>query len=65
MALEGGVAFSHNLAVGECRLGRKGDAEAPLKRLLRFASDDQQGRAGRDAALRRIERAEDGRQLNG
>jgi Flp pilus assembly protein TadD len=44
------AAAGYNLAMGQCRLGRKDDAEATLKRLLRFAPDDQQAR-GLAAAL--------------
>jgi tetratricopeptide (TPR) repeat protein len=39
------AAAGYNLALGECRLGQKGDAEATLKRLLRFAPDNQRARA--------------------
>jgi Flp pilus assembly protein TadD len=39
------AAAGYNLALGQCRLGQKDDAEATLKRLLRFAPDDQRGRA--------------------
>jgi hypothetical protein len=39
------AAAGYNLALGQCRLGRKDDAEATLKRLLRFAPDDQRARA--------------------
>jgi Flp pilus assembly protein TadD len=44
------AAAGYNLALGQCRLGRKDDAEATLKRLLRFAPDDQRAR-GLAAAL--------------
>ncbi len=44
------AAAGYNLALGLCRLGRKDDAEATLKRLLRFAPDDQRAR-GLAAAL--------------
>jgi predicted CXXCH cytochrome family protein len=44
------AAAGYNLALGQCRLGRKEDAEATLKRLLRFAPDDQRAR-GMAAAL--------------
>ena len=39
------AAAGYNLALGQCRLGRKEDAEATLKRLLSFAPDDQRARA--------------------
>jgi Flp pilus assembly protein TadD len=39
------AAAGYNLALGQCRLGRKDDAEATLKRLLTFAPDDQRARA--------------------
>ncbi len=39
------AAAGYNLALGECRLGQKGDAEATLERLLRFAPDNQRARA--------------------
>jgi tetratricopeptide (TPR) repeat protein len=39
------AAAGYNLALGECRLGQKGDAEATLKRLLSFAPDNQRARA--------------------
>jgi Tfp pilus assembly protein PilF len=39
------TAAGYNLALGECRLGQKDQAEATLKRLLRFAPDDQRARA--------------------
>jgi Flp pilus assembly protein TadD len=39
------TAAGYNLALGQCRLGRKDDAEATLKRLLSFAPDDQRARA--------------------
>ncbi|HEY2013418.1 MAG TPA: tetratricopeptide repeat protein, partial [Bryobacteraceae bacterium] len=35
----------YDLAVGECRLGQKEDAETTLKILLRFSPDDQRARA--------------------
>ena len=38
-------AAGYNLALGECRLGKKADAEATLKRLLLFAPDNQRARA--------------------
>lgn len=38
------VAAAYNLALGQCRLGRKDNAEATLERLLRFAPDDQRAR---------------------
>ena len=41
----GQAAAGYNLALGECRLGQKGDAEATLERLLRFAPDNQRARA--------------------
>jgi predicted Zn-dependent protease len=44
------AAAGYNLALGQCRLGRKDDAEATLKRLLRFTPDDQRAR-GLAAAL--------------
>jgi predicted Zn-dependent protease len=44
------AAAGYNLALGQCRLGRKDDAEATLKRLLSFAPDDQRAR-GLAAAL--------------
>jgi tetratricopeptide (TPR) repeat protein len=44
------AAAGYNLALGQCRLGQKEDAEATLKRLLRFAPDDQRAR-GLAAAL--------------
>ena len=39
------AAAGYNLALGQCRLGRKEDAEATLKRLLSLAPDDQRARA--------------------
>ncbi|MDQ1453716.1 MAG: hypothetical protein QOK38_3582 [Acidobacteriaceae bacterium] len=39
------AAAGYNLALGQCRLGQKDDAQATLKRLLRFAPDDQRARA--------------------
>ena len=39
------TAAGYNLALGECRLGQKVDAEATLKRLLQFAPDDQRARS--------------------
>jgi Flp pilus assembly protein TadD len=39
------AAAGYNLALGQCRLGRKEDAEATLKRLLSFAPDNQRARA--------------------
>ena len=39
------VAAGYNLALGQCRLGRKDDAQATLKQLLSFAPDDQRARA--------------------
>ena len=39
------AAAGYNLARGQCRLGQKDDAEATLKRLLRFAPDDQRARS--------------------
>ena len=39
------AAAGYNLALGQCRLGRKEDAEATLKRVLSFAPDDQRARA--------------------
>lgn len=39
------AAAGYNLALGQCRLGQKEDAEATLKRLLRFTPDDQRARA--------------------
>jgi tetratricopeptide (TPR) repeat protein len=39
------AAAGYNLALGECRLGQKGDAEATLNRLLSFAPDNQRARA--------------------
>jgi tetratricopeptide (TPR) repeat protein len=39
------AAAGYNLALGQCRLGLKDDAETTLKRLLRFAPDDQRARA--------------------
>jgi Flp pilus assembly protein TadD len=39
------TAAGYNLALGQCRLGQKDQAEATLKRLLRFAPDDQRARA--------------------
>ena len=44
------AAAGYNLALGQCRLGQKDDAEATLKRLLRFAPDEQRAR-GLAAAL--------------
>jgi Flp pilus assembly protein TadD len=41
----GEVAAGYNLALGQCKLGQKEDAEATLKRLLSFAPDDQRARA--------------------
>jgi tetratricopeptide (TPR) repeat protein len=39
------AAAGYNLALGQCQLGQKDDAEATLKRLLRFAPDNQRARA--------------------
>jgi tetratricopeptide (TPR) repeat protein len=39
------AAAGYNLAVGQCQLGQKEDAEATLKRLLNFVPDDQRARA--------------------
>jgi Flp pilus assembly protein TadD len=39
------TAAGYNLALGQCHLGRRDDAEATLKRLLSFAPDDQRARA--------------------
>jgi Tfp pilus assembly protein PilF len=39
------TAAGYNLALGQCRLGRKDDAEATLKRLLSYAPDNQRARA--------------------
>jgi predicted CXXCH cytochrome family protein len=39
------AAAGYNLALGQCRLGKKEDAEATLKRLLSFAPDNQRARA--------------------
>ena len=39
------TAAGYNLALGQCRLDRKADAEATLKRLLSFAPDNQKARA--------------------
>lgn len=39
------AAAGYNLALGECQLGRKKDAETTLKRLLSFAPDNQRARA--------------------
>jgi tetratricopeptide (TPR) repeat protein len=39
------TAAGYNLALGQCRLGRKDDAEATLKRLLSFAPDDRRARS--------------------
>jgi Flp pilus assembly protein TadD len=39
------TAAGYNLALGQCRLGRRDDAEATLKRLLLFAPDNQRARA--------------------
>ena len=39
------AAAGYNLALGQCRLGRKKDAEATLKRLLSFAPDNQRVRS--------------------
>jgi tetratricopeptide (TPR) repeat protein len=39
------TAAGYNLALGQCWLGQKDDAEATVKRLLRFAPDDQRARA--------------------
>ena len=39
------AAAGYNLALGQCRLGHKADAEATLKRLLSFAPDDQRARS--------------------
>jgi Flp pilus assembly protein TadD len=39
------TAAGYNLALGQCRLGQRTEAEATLKRLLRFAPDDQRARA--------------------
>ncbi len=38
-------AAGYNLALGQCRLGRKDNAEATLKRLLSFAPDDRRARS--------------------
>jgi tetratricopeptide (TPR) repeat protein len=38
------TAAGYNLALEQCRLGQKDDAEATLKRLLSFAPDDQRAR---------------------
>jgi predicted Zn-dependent protease len=38
-------AAGYDLAVGECRLGQKEDAQTTLKILLRFSPDDQRARA--------------------
>jgi Flp pilus assembly protein TadD len=40
----GQAAAGYNLALGQCRLGKKEDAETTLERLLRFAPDDQRAR---------------------
>lgn len=37
-------AAGYNLALGQCRLGRKADAKATLQRLLLFAPDNQKAR---------------------
>jgi Tfp pilus assembly protein PilF len=39
------TAAGYNLALGQCRLGQRTEAEATLKRLLRLAPDDQRARA--------------------
>jgi Flp pilus assembly protein TadD len=39
------AAAGYNLALGQCRLGHKSDAEATLKRVLSFAPDDQRARS--------------------
>jgi tetratricopeptide (TPR) repeat protein len=39
------AAAGYNLALGQCRLGQKTDAESTLNRLLSFAPDDQRARA--------------------
>lgn len=39
------AAAGYNLALGQCRLGRKDDAETTLKRLLSYAPDNQRARA--------------------
>jgi Flp pilus assembly protein TadD len=39
------TAAGYNLALGQCRLGHKSDAEATLKRVLSFAPDDQRARS--------------------
>jgi tetratricopeptide (TPR) repeat protein len=39
------AAAGYNLALGQCQLGQKDDAEATLERLLRFAPDNQRARA--------------------
>jgi Flp pilus assembly protein TadD len=39
------TAAGYNLALGQCRLGRKDAAETTLKRLLSFAPDNQSARA--------------------
>jgi hypothetical protein len=38
------TAAGYNLALGQCRLGMKGEAQATLIRLLQFAPDNQQAR---------------------
>jgi hypothetical protein len=39
------AAAGYNLALGQCKLGQKEEAQATLKRLLSFAPDDQRARA--------------------
>jgi Flp pilus assembly protein TadD len=39
------AAAGYNLALGQCRLGQRDEAEATLKRLLSFAPDNQRARA--------------------
>jgi Flp pilus assembly protein TadD len=39
------AAAGYNLALGQCRLGQKNEAEATLKRLLSFDPDDQRARS--------------------
>jgi Flp pilus assembly protein TadD len=38
------TAAGYNLALGQCKLGHKDDAETTLKRLVSFAPDDQHAR---------------------
>jgi Flp pilus assembly protein TadD len=50
------TAAGYNLAIGQCRLGRKADAQSTLHRLLTFAPDNQRARALNEALANGIER---------